>query len=267
MDATDYLPFAREYYIWNAAVAALQFWTADLNPSMLSNTTEQVYTAFFCSDSAQHLRNISEEILFAHFMTNLNDAFKWELTLEDEGYESGSESLGILTPLCRAPCQYHVSTHDNLSFGPATPKTHSAQQPGNLTTVHHHLMFEEDDDSSLDNNILLARMEHHSPVEHPISHCLSCTDEEVEEEGHFPTAPLDDDIWMEDPVPDRHLCIHEDSQHDLCPYPFPYSLDQLHITLDYAPQYMDLSNIFDFQDVITTASDEDIPNLEDVLQL
>ena len=29
---------------------------------------------------------------------------------------------------------------------------------------------------------------------------------------------------------------------------------------------MDLSDIFDLPDVITTATDEDIPNLEDVLQ-
>ena len=69
---------------------------------------------------------------------------------------------------------------------------------------------------------------------------------------------------MEEPVPDRHLCIHEGSQHVLCPYLCPYSLDHLH--LDYTPQYMDLSNMFDFQDVKTTTSDEDIPNLEDVLQ-
>ena len=76
MDATDYWLFAREYSIWNAAVAALQFWTADLDPQMLSNAVEQVYTTFFCSNSAQHLRNISEEILFGHFVTTLNDAFK-----------------------------------------------------------------------------------------------------------------------------------------------------------------------------------------------
>ena len=72
---------------------------------------------------------------------------------------------------------------------------------------------------------------------------------------------------MEEPVPDRHLCIHEDSQLHLCPYPCPYSLDQLHLAPDYAMQYMDLSDIFNFPDVITTANDKDIPNLEDVLQL
>ena len=40
MDTTHYWPFAREYFIWNAAVAALQFWMADLNPQTLSNATE-----------------------------------------------------------------------------------------------------------------------------------------------------------------------------------------------------------------------------------
>ena len=69
MDAADYWLFAREYSIWNAAVAALQFRMADLIPPMLSYAIEQVYTAFFCSDSAQHLRYISEEILYSHFMT------------------------------------------------------------------------------------------------------------------------------------------------------------------------------------------------------
>ena len=76
MYATDYWPFAQEYSIWNVAVAALQFWMADLNPPMLSNTIEGVYTTFFCSDSAQHLRYISEEILFSHFVTTLNNAFE-----------------------------------------------------------------------------------------------------------------------------------------------------------------------------------------------
>ena len=93
MDATDYWLFAQEYSIWNTAVPALQFWTNDLDPQMLSCSIERFYTAFFCSDSALHLQYIEEEILFGHFMTTLNDAFEWELTLEDIGYESGSESF------------------------------------------------------------------------------------------------------------------------------------------------------------------------------
>ena len=30
-------------------------------------------------------------------------------------------------------------------------------------------------------------------------------------EEDFPTVPLDDAFWLEDPVPDRNLCIHEQS--------------------------------------------------------
>ena len=40
MNATHYWPFAREYLIWNATVTALQFWTADLKPHILSNAIE-----------------------------------------------------------------------------------------------------------------------------------------------------------------------------------------------------------------------------------
>ena len=98
MDAPDYWPFAWKYSIWNAVVTTLQFWTADLSPHMLSNAIERVYTAFFCSDSAQQLQYI-EKVLFGHFMTTLNDAFEWKLALEDIGYESRSESLSVPTPL------------------------------------------------------------------------------------------------------------------------------------------------------------------------
>ena len=40
----------------------------------------------------------------------------------------------------------------------------------------------------------------------------SFQDATIEEEENFPMASLDDDNWLEDPVPDRHLCIHEQSQ-------------------------------------------------------
>ena len=50
MDASQYLPFAHEYSIWNAMVTALQFCTADLKPHILSNVIDQVYAAFFYGD-------------------------------------------------------------------------------------------------------------------------------------------------------------------------------------------------------------------------
>ena len=60
MNAMDYWSLAREYSIWNAAVAALQFWTADLEAHVLSSTIEQVYAAFFYTTSMQLLHQQSE---------------------------------------------------------------------------------------------------------------------------------------------------------------------------------------------------------------
>ena len=46
MNVTDYWPMTQEYSVWNAAVAALQFWTADLEAHVFSSAIEQVYNAF-----------------------------------------------------------------------------------------------------------------------------------------------------------------------------------------------------------------------------
>ena len=76
MDATDYWPMAREYSIWNAAIASLQFWTADLETHMLSNAIEEVYSAFFYTESTHTQCQQSDEILFGCFMTTFNTAFE-----------------------------------------------------------------------------------------------------------------------------------------------------------------------------------------------
>ena len=89
MDTTDYWPFAREYSIWNATVTALQFWMKDLKAHILSDAIERVYINFFCSNFAQQLRNISEEVLFGCFETTLNNAFKRVLTQEMKDMKVG----------------------------------------------------------------------------------------------------------------------------------------------------------------------------------
>ena len=131
-----YWPLACEYSIWNATVTALQFWMVDLELHALSNAIDQVYTAFFYSDFTQQMQNLSEGTLFSHFLTTLNNAFETELAQEDGGYESGSESLNIPTPLSRAPRVYHVSTVEDLSFNPANfgqsptlPEHHEEHSP------------------------------------------------------------------------------------------------------------------------------------------
>ena len=95
MDAADYWLMAREYPIWNAAIASLQFWTEDLDPVTLGRSTEQVYTTIFYSSSSHTLCRQSEEILFGCFVIALNAAFDQQLLLADEGYESGSYTIDL----------------------------------------------------------------------------------------------------------------------------------------------------------------------------
>ena len=80
MNVADYWPITREYLIWNALVAALQFWTADLKAHILSNAIGQVYNAFFYTTSMHLLCQQSEEVLFGHFVTTLNAALESKLT-------------------------------------------------------------------------------------------------------------------------------------------------------------------------------------------
>ena len=104
MDASDYWPMAREYSIWNATIASLQFWTADLDPVTLGRATEHVYTTFFYSPSSHtlHVSNLMKYYL-ACFVITLNAAFDKQLSLADEAYESGSDTIDLPTPLRKTP--------------------------------------------------------------------------------------------------------------------------------------------------------------------
>ena len=73
--------------------------------------------------------------------------------------------------------------------------------------------------------------------------------------------PLDDEHWDMEEIPDRPLCIHKHPvPHGLCPYPCPYVNYQ---TLSYY-NTLDLSDISEFEDVMTSSSNEDIPPLKDI---
>ena len=99
MDTADYWPMAREYSIWNAAIALLQFWTEDLNPVTLGRATERVFTTFFYSSTSHTLLQQSDETLFGCFVIALNAAFDQQLLLADEDYKSGSDTINVPTPL------------------------------------------------------------------------------------------------------------------------------------------------------------------------
>ena len=101
--------------IWNAAVASLQFWAEDLDPVTLGIDSEHVYNHFFWTSTSHTLCQLSEETLFGCFILALNAAFTQQLSLADEGYESGSNT-DLPTPLCKMPYIHHISSIEHASF-------------------------------------------------------------------------------------------------------------------------------------------------------
>ena len=105
METEEYWLMAREYGIWNAAIASLQFWAEDLDPVTLGKASECIYYHFFWTPTSHTLCQLSKEYLFGCFILALNAAFTQQLSLEDEGYESGSNE-DVPTPLHKMPCTY-----------------------------------------------------------------------------------------------------------------------------------------------------------------
>ena len=128
MDTADYWPMARDYSIWNATIASLQFWTEDLDPVTLGRATEHVYTTFFYTPTSHTLCQQSDETLFGHFIITLNAAFNQQLSLGDEGYGSGLGTIDLPTPLCKTPCLHHISSIEHASFNPVLTTPHSILQ-------------------------------------------------------------------------------------------------------------------------------------------
>ena len=69
-------------------------------PVTLGVASERVYHHFFWTSTSHTLCQLSEETLFGHFVLALNAAFTQQLSLADEGYESGSNE-DLPTPLCK----------------------------------------------------------------------------------------------------------------------------------------------------------------------
>ena len=132
METAEYWPMAHEYAISNAAIASLQFWAEDLDPITLSIASECIYTTFFWTPTSHALHQLSEDVLFGHFVIALNAAFTQQLSLTDEGYESGSETIDLPTPLRKTPGIHHVSSMEHASFNP----THTT--PCSTATITHH---------------------------------------------------------------------------------------------------------------------------------
>ena len=275
MDPVSYWLMTREYSVWNATIAALQFWTADLEAHVLSSTIEQDYNEFFYSTSTYMLCQQSDEVLFVCFVTTLNAAFESKLALEDKGYNSGSKNFNIPTPLRRISKMYHVSSEEHASFDP-NPVMPCSRGIRELLCrlVCRCLTFssseDDDDDTPMDETpspYSTLPVQHHTDSFQQLhSKCtlhmyvtLEAEEEDMEED--FQTVPFDDEHWDMEEIPDRTLCIHEHAlPHGLYPYLCAYVNYQTSSYYD----SLDLSDISEFEDIMTTSSNEDIPPLEDI---
>ena len=249
METAEYWLMTREYSIWNAAIASLQFWTEDPDPVALGIATECIYTTFFWTSTSHTLCQQSEETLFEHFVIALNAAFTQQLSLADEGYESGSDTVDLPTLLRKTPCIHHVSSLEHASFNPVhitpcntvtmTPRS-SPQTPSRPVCCC--LSFSSETDHSSDST-------------------PACSDSSDEEEEDFQMVPLDDEYWTSEEVPERTFCIHENGlPHNLCQYPCPYGSND---TVSYMDS-LDLSDISDYEDYMVTSSDEELTGIKEV---
>ena len=194
------------------------------------------------------LHQLPEDVLFGCFVITLNAAFTQQLSLADEGYESGSNT-DLPTPLQKTLHIHHVSSMEHASFNLA------------YTTPHHPV-------TTLHCNSPLT-----SP--RPVCHCLTFTSESSEhdqdpdntpeysdEEEDFQTVHIDDEHWTTEMVPERTFCIHENGlPNNVCQYPCPYGNNNSVSYMD----SLDLSDISNYKDyMMTTSDDEELPGLEEV---
>ena len=240
-DTLQYWHFAWKHSIWNATVSVLQFWIEDLKPHVLHHARDWVYTAFFHSDHAQQIQNLPEEILFSHFMTTLNDAFVWSM-VDNLSFDLANFSQLPTPPDHHAepsPCRYrcHNLTWFHLVF------TSSNNESSERSSEQCSLPSSTDTRSPIPREADTSSSLHHDLCHHitPTTDQLlpeACDDVSSSFDEHFPTTPLDDDdVWTEEPVQDRCLCIHErtDEPNHQCSYPCPcdiitFQMDLLHST-------------------------------------
>ena len=182
METADYWLMAWEYSIWNAAIASLQFWTEDLDPVTLSIATEHIYTTFFWTSTSHTLCQQSEETLFGCLVIALNTAFTPQLSLADEGYESGSDTIDLPTPLWKIPHIHHVSSMEHASFNlvSTTPCSTVTITPCSMPQipprpVHRCLSFSFDNNQDPDNTPVYSNRSN--------------------DKEDFQMVPLDDEHW------------------------------------------------------------------------
>ena len=227
MGTADYWPMAHEYAIWNSAIASLQFWAEDLNLVTLGIASECVYTTFFWTPTSHTLCQLPEDVLFGCFVIALNAAFTQQLSLVDEGYESGSDTNDLPMPLWKTACILHISSMDHASFNPVHTTPHSTVTTilcSTATTTHCSTVtttpcsMPQTPDRPVHQHLSFSSNTDHTPDSTP-----ACSNNSDVEEEDFPTVPLEDEHWTLEIVPERTLCLHKNGlPNNLCQHPCPY---------------------------------------------
>ena len=198
---------------------------------------------------ASYLKKLHLDVLFLA----LNLAFTQQLSLADEGYESGSNE-DLPTPLHTTPCIQHVSSMEHASFDPihTTPchpadTPHYDTQPSPLRPVCCCLTFLSDSSGS---------------DQDPDSPLDASPDSSSDDEEDFQTVPIDDEHWTTEMVPERTFCIHEDGlPNNVCQYPCPYRINNDSVS---CMESLEISDISDYKDyMMTTSDDEELQGLEE----
>ena len=187
------------------------------------------------------LHHQSDQILFGCFVIALNTAFDQQLSLADEGYKSGSDTIDLPIPLRKTPCIHHVSSMEHTSFNPA-PTTPCSTPQTLPRPVCRCLSFGSGNSYTQDST----------------PECSECSEDE---EKDLEMVSLDDEHWISEETPERTLCIHEHGLlHGLCTYPCPNANYQ-------SPSYndsLDLSDISDYEDYMVISSNEQIPGMQEM---
>ena len=159
--------------------------------------------------------------------------------------------INLPTTLRKMSRIHHVSSIKHASFNPdpVMPQNTYQTLP---RPVCRRLLFSLSDDSDTSEDV--SPPARTTPASTPV--CL-----EEDEEG-FQMVPLDDEHRATEEMANRTLCIHEHAlPHGLCLYPCPYVN---YLIPSYADS-LDLSDISDFEDIMITSSNENVPALLDML--
>ena len=247
METVDYWLMACEYAIWNAAIASLQFWAEDLDPVTLGIASECIYTTFIWTPTSHMLHQLSEDVLFGCFVIALNAAFTQQLSLADEGYESGSDTNDLPMPLQKTPLILPISSMDHASFNPVSTTPCST-----VTTTHHSTVT-----TTPYSTVTTTPCSMPQTPDRPVHQCLSfssdtdhtpdstpaCSNSSDVEEEDFPMVPLDEEHCTLKTVPERTYGSND--------------------TVSYMDS-LDLNDILDYEDYMVTSRDAELLGMEEV---